>query len=483
MAVLHPHYITAGRYTSKIDRKLLAGIFETDSTGKILTGVLPPEDHFFVSGSGLTVSVSPGFAVIADSASQSSVSPGAYFCTIDASSETLTLASSPDGFCQIYAQVNETQVDVTYKSSTGGIATLTTATEHNFLVGQTVLISGVDGSTGTTFDGSYVLTSGTAGTTIKYEKSGSVSNTAVSPVGKASVPFAIKATAAGGNIPSGNVIELASVKVASGSISAVIDKRTYVAARGAVQLYRGTAVNADGAATGVGNTATTPSIGSGRLAYDVSTGNIQYYSSLSSTLGWKVLAYSATGHHDDELYDSSATAHHHTLGTGAFQAAAGNHTHTDSTIRIPLPEISNTTNTVGPLPAANTYYDLGVSASITPGVVSSSYWVLVNYQAVINASTYPTTSDIFICLVGSGTDTISASTSSPIYTQRWRPGNAISTGVVNTVSGSVLVKLTPSSTTQTQTFTLKVNAESTTGSVTVVSSSLSVAPIGRYSAT
>jgi hypothetical protein len=334
MAVLHPHYITAGRYTSKIDRKLLAGIFETDSTGKILTGVLPPEDHFFVSGSGLTVSVSPGFAVIADSASQSSVSPGAYFCTIDASSETLTLASSPDGFCQIYAEVNETQVDVTYKSSTGGIATLTTATNHGFSVGQTVLITGVD----STFDGSYVLTTGTTDNVIKYEKSGSVSNIAVSPVGKASVPFAIKATAAGGNIPSGNVIELASVKVASGSISAVIDKRTYVAARGAVQLYRGTAVNADGATTGVGNTATTPSVGKGRLAYDLSTKNLQLYSGTGTT--WLTIVDGITGHHDSKAASTNGSIHHN-LGTGQYDAAAGNHTHAKSETNINFTATSN----------------------------------------------------------------------------------------------------------------------------------------------
>ena len=71
MTVLQPHYITAGRYTPRVDRKIFSALFAATSDGKTITGVLPPDDHFKVTGSGLTVSVSPGFAVIADSPSQS----------------------------------------------------------------------------------------------------------------------------------------------------------------------------------------------------------------------------------------------------------------------------------------------------------------------------------------------------------------------------------------------------------------------------
>jgi hypothetical protein len=57
-------------------------------------------------------------------------------------------------------------VNVTNKALTSNIATLTTANNHGLAVGDTVVVTGVD----TTFNGTYVTTSGTTATTIKYAK-------------------------------------------------------------------------------------------------------------------------------------------------------------------------------------------------------------------------------------------------------------------------------------------------------------------------
>ena len=312
MTVLQPHYITAGRYTPRTDRKLFAGIFDTTSGGAIMTGVLPPTNHFEVTHSGLTVSVSPGFAVIADSSSQNTDSPGVYLCTIDANPETLTLPTTAGAY-QIYAQVSEAQYTVTTKALTSNVATITTSASHGFLVGETVLVTGVD----TTFDGSYVITAKTS-TTFSYTKV-TTDVVSVADTGYASVPFAIKATAAAGSVPAGSNITLAEVTVASSTIASTNDKRTFVTSRGGVQLWRSASV----AGT---YTATTPEIGPGRLSYDLSTGDLEYYSHVTATTVPIVLG--STGHHDSQTTNQSNDALHHTIGTGAFNAAAGNHTHT-----------------------------------------------------------------------------------------------------------------------------------------------------------
>jgi hypothetical protein len=57
-------------------------------------------------------------------------------------------------------------VNVTNKALTTNFATLTTATNHGLAVGDTVVVTGVDA----TFNGTYVTTSGTTATTIKYAK-------------------------------------------------------------------------------------------------------------------------------------------------------------------------------------------------------------------------------------------------------------------------------------------------------------------------
>jgi hypothetical protein len=69
------------------------------------------------------------------------------------------------------------------KALTGNVATLTTSATHNYKIGETVLISGVDA----TFNGTFVITD-VGSNTISYSCIyTNVSSTAVSPVGKASL--------------------------------------------------------------------------------------------------------------------------------------------------------------------------------------------------------------------------------------------------------------------------------------------------------
>lgn len=55
---------------------------------------------------------------------------------------------------------------VTNKGLTNGVATLTTSTAHNMVVGDTVTVTGVDAL----FDGTYTLANGTGGTTLVYAR-------------------------------------------------------------------------------------------------------------------------------------------------------------------------------------------------------------------------------------------------------------------------------------------------------------------------
>jgi len=85
------------------------------------------------------------------------------------------------------AQGAVTTASVNNKQRTGTLATLTTAAAHNYIVGQTVTIAGVDAA----LNGTFVLVSGTTGSTIKYNTtaSGTIASAAVSPVGTASIPL------------------------------------------------------------------------------------------------------------------------------------------------------------------------------------------------------------------------------------------------------------------------------------------------------
>ena len=72
---------------------------------------------------------------------------------------------------------------ITFKALASNVATLTTSATHSLLVGMDVVISGVDA----TFNGTYKITAVTS-TTFSYAKTytGTISTTAVSPVGLAS---------------------------------------------------------------------------------------------------------------------------------------------------------------------------------------------------------------------------------------------------------------------------------------------------------
>jgi hypothetical protein len=73
---------------------------------------------------------------------------------------------------------------VNNKALTSNVATLTTASNHNYLVGDWVVVTGVDA----TFNGTYQITTVPTSTTFTYAKTASnVSSTAVSPTGSASV--------------------------------------------------------------------------------------------------------------------------------------------------------------------------------------------------------------------------------------------------------------------------------------------------------
>jgi hypothetical protein len=72
---------------------------------------------------------------------------------------------------------------VTNESLTSNVATLTTATNHGIAVGNEFIVQGV----GAPFDGTYVATAGTAGTTLKYAVvSANIASTPVSPAGNVS---------------------------------------------------------------------------------------------------------------------------------------------------------------------------------------------------------------------------------------------------------------------------------------------------------
>ena len=90
-------------------------------------------------------------------------------------------------WCDAGAQGSVTTASVNNKARTGTFVTLTTAAAHNFIVGQTVTIAGVDAA----LNGTFVLASGTTGSTIKYNTaaSGTIASAAVSPVGTASIPL------------------------------------------------------------------------------------------------------------------------------------------------------------------------------------------------------------------------------------------------------------------------------------------------------
>ena len=151
-------------------------------------------------------------------------------------------------------------------NSSIGTATITTESAHGLLVGDTVKISGV----GAFFDGIYTTYTGTSGSTITYRKSGNNISTLGSSgaiqnfFAVVRAPFTIKQAQNTTELPSVIGIPLAEIVVTSGSVTSVIDKRTFASANGGVQLYDST-------------TGSVPDHAKGKLAYDA-TENKLYYS-------------------------------------------------------------------------------------------------------------------------------------------------------------------------------------------------------------
>lgn len=89
---------------------------------------------------------------------------------------------APQGLKGFYTWHKDLAANVTNKSLTSNIATLTTQAAHGFSVGQTVVVAGVDA----TFNGTYLITQTPTDTQFRYSKQATnVSSEAVSPVGTA----------------------------------------------------------------------------------------------------------------------------------------------------------------------------------------------------------------------------------------------------------------------------------------------------------
>ena len=87
---------------------------------------------------------------------------------------------APEGLQGFYTWHDEATNSISNKSLTSNVATLTTATAHGFAVGQTVVVSDVDGD----FDGTHVITAVPTTTSFRFAKTAAdVASTPVSPAG------------------------------------------------------------------------------------------------------------------------------------------------------------------------------------------------------------------------------------------------------------------------------------------------------------
>jgi hypothetical protein len=192
MAVIQPLYFSGGRYSASVDRKLLAALIQSDSSGNRIEGVIPTSydtgTNTFTNSlsvahsSDRTFSISSGLCVIADSSTQDVDTPGVFLAGVDTSAETVTLSNNSSGaprYDLVYADVTQDSFVITKKARSGSnVATITTSAPHGFVDGQTVYVSGVDES----FDGAYVITDVPTTTTFTYANTGaSVTEVDVKP--------------------------------------------------------------------------------------------------------------------------------------------------------------------------------------------------------------------------------------------------------------------------------------------------------------
>jgi hypothetical protein len=273
-----------------------------------------------------------------------------------------------------------TGLTITNKALTSNIATLTTGTTaHGFDAGTIVTIRGVD----SVFDGTYQVI-GTPGTyTFDYSKiADDVASTAItssySSIAIARVPFAIKVEKASGTTLTGKTkIKLAEVDVPGSSATAipaanVRDFRYFVSVNGGIHYYDGT------------SSATAPAAKPGRLRYDTSANKLELYDGTDAT--WRVLYSTTNNSHADFDKDASTTAIHHTLGTGANQAAAGDHSHTSVAATGAYGTITNSAYIDATIPANTTTLDQAWSGKSAAGgtfTTSTSGRVLINMSALM----------------------------------------------------------------------------------------------------
>lgn len=175
MAVIQPLYFAGGRYSANVDRKLLASLVKPAADGTRLEGVIPANqgtNSMKVSpSSGMTLAISSGLAVIADSSTQDVDNPGVYLAGVDTSAETVTIASNTTGATRydlVYAEVSETSFSISSRDYSGSTVTIVTSSVHGFVAGQTVYISGIDEF----YDGAYLIASVPSTTSFTYTKSG-----------------------------------------------------------------------------------------------------------------------------------------------------------------------------------------------------------------------------------------------------------------------------------------------------------------------
>jgi hypothetical protein len=333
-------------------------------------GVFPPLDSLKVyKGSTDTeFRVSPGVCVLpftADLAGNTTEARailaainGTYF------SGTLTVASSGTRTDLIYAKASTAIYSTTLWERASGTAKVTTSAAHGFRIGDTVTVTG----SGVT-SGSYTITAVTSTSpyTFSFADAGATqASIALSPNGKAYVPFSIGVVQGSVAIPSGTIgIPLASVTVNTTgmvAINPITDLRQFVAATGGIHYREANSVN--------------QTTFNGKVQYNVSTGALEVYdrstTPFGGTAGWRTLYKASTGHHDSVVTDASDAALHHTLGTGQYQAAKGNHTHAGSAI-TPTNVWATTQGTIatpairiGSLNASQEYGGIFLSSSYYP---------------------------------------------------------------------------------------------------------------------
>ena len=132
----------------------------------------------------LTTEVSHGF-LVGDSVAVLNVDAtfdGTY--TITAKTDT-TFSYAKSAGNVANARIGDVTFSINNKVLSGEVATLTTTATHSFLVGETVVVTGVD----STFNGTYVITAPVTATTFSYAKptASNVPSAPVSPVGTAVV--------------------------------------------------------------------------------------------------------------------------------------------------------------------------------------------------------------------------------------------------------------------------------------------------------